>query len=112
MTPPQPPQLITQGASLILRIEGDVLSTNADSIRKVVNDFLERPAEIAGMKGFTVDLLTAKVIDSVGLNLIVELLRACRQAGCRLQVRHRNANVQRILMFTRLDQMLDVQQAA
>ncbi|MBL9120952.1 MAG: STAS domain-containing protein [Phycisphaerae bacterium] len=96
-----------------IRINGDLLSTNAKEVRAVVNDLLTEPEKFSKtLKTLLLDLSTAKMIDSVGLNLIVAILRATKQAGGAMKIRHDNPNVQRILLFTRLDQQLEILKAA
>lgn len=94
------------------RVEGDLLSTNAKDLRDAVADLLSQPEKHHGMRSFVLDLSRAKMIDSVGLNLIVAILRSVKQAGGAMQIRHDNPNVHRILLFTRLDQQVEILKAA
>jgi anti-anti-sigma factor len=48
------------------------------------------------------------MIDSMGLNLVVSLLKAAQKQGGRLRVAYADANVLRILTFTRLDKQLEL----
>jgi anti-anti-sigma factor len=95
-----------------VQVHGDLLSTNAKEIRASVEDLLTAPERITGLKSLVLDLTGASMIDSVGLNLIVAILRATKQAGGAMSVRHNNPNVHRILLFTRLDQQLEIRNAA
>ncbi len=95
-----------------LKVQGDLLSTNAKEIRASVEDLLAAPERVTGLKSLVLDLTGASMIDSVGLNLIVAILRATKQAGGAMSIRHNNPNVHRILLFTRLDQQLEIRNAA
>lgn len=95
-----------------VRVEGDLLSTNAKDVRDAVAQLLAAPERLAPLSSVVLDLSTAKMIDSVGLNLIVAILRATKLAGGEMTIKHGNPNVQRILLFTRLDQQVDIQRAA
>jgi anti-anti-sigma factor len=46
---------------------------------------------------------TAKMIDSVGLNFVVTILKAVQANKGKLEVVYANPNVHRTLLFTRLD---------
>lgn len=106
-------QSVTREAgNLTIRVQGDLLSTNAKEIRAALEDLLTAPERQVGLRTVFLDLTSASMIDSVGLNLIVAILRATKQAGGTMTVRHANANVHRILLFTRLDQQLEIQKAA
>ncbi len=90
-------------------IPGDILSTNADTLRDEVFALLETPEIKAGVwQTLKLDLTAAQMVDSVGLNLIVSLVRAvkARQGGVAATVS--SANIQRTFKFTRLDQQITV----
>jgi anti-anti-sigma factor len=95
-----------------IRVQGDLLSTNAKDIRASVEELLTAPERVSGLKSLVLDLTGASMIDSVGLNLVVAILRATKQAGGTMSIRHNNPNVHRILLFTRLDQHLEIRNAA
>jgi anti-anti-sigma factor len=95
-----------------LRIQGDLLSTNAKEVRDAVSDLLAQPEQFRSLKSLLLDVSSARMIDSVGLNLIVAILRAVKQAGAEMKIRQGDPNVQRILLFTRLDQQVEILKAA
>ena len=55
-----------------------------------------------------VDLTEAKMVDSVGLNLIVAAFKAVQQGGGKMLLRYSNSNVHRTFEFTRLGRHLDL----
>lgn len=95
-----------------IRVQGDLLSTNAKELRASLENLLSAPEKQVGLRTLFLDLSTATMIDSVGLNLIVAILRATKQAGGAMKIQHANPNVHRILLFTRLDQQLEILKAA
>jgi len=62
----------------------------------------------AKMDTFKVDLTSAKMIDSVGLNLVVTWLKRTQKLGAKMQVAYSNANVLRTFIFTRLDKHIEL----
>ncbi len=95
--------------TLQLNYPGDVLSTNADKIRAEVLALLETgPVKSAGWTTLVLNLTTAKMIDSVGLNLIVGLYKEAKKRGAKTSALIRSPNVQRTFAFTRLDAHIQV----
>jgi anti-anti-sigma factor len=95
--------------SLTLRVPGDLISTNAEALRGEIFGLLEtsdRPPQ--AWTAFKLDLTAATMVDSVGLNLIVTLLKRVRKAGARLQIAYSSQNVLRTFIFTRLDKHLEL----
>jgi anti-anti-sigma factor len=95
--------------SLTLRVPGDLLSTTADPVRTQLNSLLES-AERSGTNWtvFNLDLGAALMVDSVGLNLVVTLLKRVQKHGAKLRIHYSNASVARIFTFTRLDQYVEL----
>jgi anti-anti-sigma factor len=94
---------------LTIAVEGDLVSTTAAAVRREIDRLLvslggDWPPDAA----VKLDLTRAKMIDSVGLNLVVGLLKAVQKQGGRLQVAYADANVSRTLTFTRLDKQLEL----
>lgn len=106
------PQLNRESDCLTLHIAGDLLSTHTPQVRQVALGYLDAPAKYTGVRRFVLDLSGAKMIDSVGLNLIVALVRSSQQIGAPMQIVYKHANVHRILVFTRLDALVALQAAA
>ncbi len=99
------PQANTFSASL----PGNILSTNAQEVRAQLTAALNDPRSAAGaLAVFELDATRAQMIDSVGLNLVVWLLKALRERGARLRLVVSNVHVERTLLFTRLDQQAEI----
>lgn len=90
-------------------LEGNILSTNAQDVRAQLSKALSDPRAAAGtLEVFELDATKAQMIDSVGLNLIVWLLKALRERRARLRLLVASVHVERTLQFTRLDQQAEV----
>lgn len=90
-------------------LDGNILSTNAQEIRTRLTKALSDPKASAGaLEVLELDVTHAQMIDSVGLNLIVWLLKAVRERRARLRLLVGSVHVERTLQFTRLDQQAEV----
>jgi len=95
--------------TLQLTIPGDLLRANAESIKAEALAILGS-AEIksAGWTVLKLDLTSARMVDSVGLNLVVFLFKEAKKANARTAVVISDKNIQRTFLFTRLNTHLDV----
>jgi anti-anti-sigma factor len=99
--------LDSQKNLLTVRVPGDLTSTTVEALRAEVNHLLEWPHDQPlPWQTLKLDLSSAKMVDSAGLNLIVAVLRAVKEAGGQMQVIYGNPNVHRTLLFTRLDRQV------
>ena len=102
-------QLDPREKLLTLTIPGDILSTNADGLREEIFGVLESPAiKNAEWNTLKLDLKAAQMVDSVGLNLIVALIRAVQQRQVKIQTVISSSNIQRTFLFTRLDKQMEI----
>lgn len=100
-------------SALSVIIPGDILSTNADTLREELFGLLETPEiKAAAWRTLKLDLTTAQMVDSVGLNLIVSLLRAVKARQGNVEAAIRSANIHRTFVFTRLDRQITVVKSA
>ena len=90
---------------LMFCADGDVLSSNIDSIRTAIEKLFTQTTH---PKMLHLDLRAARLIDSVGLNLIVTFIRRIKQCGGTARITVGNSAVRRILAFTRIDQHAEV----
>ena len=94
---------------LTLRVPGDLISTNAEAIRNEADTLLAIPDNTPRQwEIFKLDLTDAKMIDSVGLNLVVTLVKRIQKCGAKMQVAYSNPNVLRTFNFTRLDKQVEL----
>ncbi len=95
--------------TLLLTIPGDLLSTNTDQIKKEIHAIIESASvKSAGWTTLKLDLTAAKMIDSVGLNLVVSLYKEAKKNNAKTTAVISNPNIQRTFLFTRLDTHIQV----
>ncbi len=98
--------LDSAGRALVVEFPGDVLSTNIDTLRTGVLELVDRDADRWDV--FEADLRHARMVDSMGLNMIVGLHKQLHARSKRLRIRTASAHLSRALRFTRMDQLAEV----
>jgi anti-anti-sigma factor len=93
----------------ILRLvtRNDLLSTTAGHVRKQFFESLNTAVEPFPAV-VEIDLRGARMVDSVGLNLIVTVVKRVRGWNGAMRIVVDSQNVYRCLQFTRLDSMAEV----
>lgn len=95
--------------SLQFDLPGDLLSTNAEQIRTEIFAVLDTDAvKTTTLSKLVLNLQTAQMIDSVGLNLLVGIYKEAKKRGAKTTALIRSANIQRTFAFTRLDAHIQV----
>jgi len=90
--------------TLSILIDGDLTSTGVRECNQEIENALIVPSGTsAPWQTVTLDLETAKMVDSMGLNLIVKIYKGAQKGGAQMQLIYRDPNVYRTLIFTRLD---------
>lgn len=97
---------------LTLRVPGDLISTNAEAMRNEAGALLG-PSDGSSRQWdiFRIDLSSAQMIDSVGLNLVVTLLKQVQERGGKMQVLYSSPNIFRTFNFTRLNKQVEMVKA-
>jgi anti-anti-sigma factor len=96
------PTIDITGKVLTLLIRENLLSTNAAGFREKISAELDAAA--GGRPPLVeMDLRGARIIDSVGLNLIVMVIKRAQVWEGKVRLLVDDGNVQRTLRFTRLD---------
>lgn len=94
---------------LLLTFPGDIVSTNAGALREQVFGILEsETVQRTDWTTLDLDLRGAKMVDSMGLNLLVSIIKFARNRGSKVIGRVENTNVQRALCFTRLNTQMEL----
>jgi len=97
---------------LTITLHCDLTSTTAEQLSPELMTMLAAPAKPEeDWRLFRLELATAKMVDSVGLNLLVGLVKTVQQRGAKMQILCSNPNVQRIFLFTRLDKHVELLKA-
>ncbi len=92
-------------AALSYQAGGDIVSTNANTHLEEIERLLAR---MSGSQVLELDLRASRMIDSVGLNVIVKTIRTAEGKGGRIRMLIGNESIKRICTFTRLDQKAEV----
>jgi anti-anti-sigma regulatory factor len=94
---------------IAFQFPGDVLSTTADGLRTALEQALQDASAQAGaFQYFEGDLRAARMVDSVGLNLMVWLWRTVTARGGRLRVRISSPDIERTFRFTRFSERAEI----
>jgi anti-anti-sigma factor len=102
-------QINASTRSLELTIPGDVLSTSADQFRTEILALLETESvKSSRWTTLVLDLTAAKMVDSVGLNLLVSLYKEAQKRTAKCSALIKSPNIQRTFAFTRLDAHIEV----
>jgi anti-anti-sigma factor len=92
-----------------IQLNCDLTSTTVEQLRPELHAQLDTQTQPGGAwKLFRLDLAATRMVDSVGLNLIIGLLKAVQQRGVKMQILCANPNVHRTFLFTRLDQHVEL----
>jgi anti-anti-sigma factor len=89
-------------------VPGDLVSTTTDALRQQLAALLEPAGAPPPWRTLQLDLTHASMVDSVGLNLIVTILRAVQNHGGKMQIKLTSPNVLRTFQFTRLNQHIEL----
>ena len=79
--------------------QGDVLSSNVSHLQKQANAHFDGNGT---WKTLVLDLRASRVVDSVGLNSLVTIIKLCKARGAAVRIRIAHDSLQRILQFTRI----------
>lgn len=91
---------------LILKIKGDILSTNAEERAEQIGQLLHQHQDYDVVR---LDMNTARMIDSVGLNMllgVIKMLREQKAAEVILQIA--SPSINRVLNMSRFDQLAKI----
>lgn len=90
-------------------LPGDLTSTTVAEARPLLAQAVDRvEQQPAGARTLRIDMMGARMIDSVGLNTLVGVIKRVRGFGGEVTVVISHASVERILTFTRLNTLVRV----
>jgi anti-anti-sigma factor len=90
-------------------IPGDLTSTSFDQAKlSVFQAMADADARRDPWRTLRIDLGNARMVDSVGLNLLVHVIKHVEQHGHHLEIVISHPSVARAIAFTRLDTKLTV----
>lgn len=95
--------------TVYVSVSGDLTSTTFEQAKLAVFQAIaEADARHAPWHTLRIDLGSARMVDSVGLNLLVHVIKHVEQRGNRLELVIGHPSVARAIAFTRLDTRLTV----
>jgi anti-anti-sigma factor len=98
--------------TLLLSVPADLTSTTVNDVRATLTHQLDQAATRPGaLRSVHLDLRAATMIDSVGLNLIVALLKRVKAHGGAIIALVGHRHVERTLTFTRLHTQMQLVRA-
>lgn len=95
----------TATSSITCPVAGDLTSTTAAAYRAVIDQKLSAAGTWTLIE---LDLRAARMVDSVGLNLLVSVIKGVKEKGGSVRILISHPNIQRILAFTRIDKHAEV----
>jgi anti-anti-sigma factor len=98
-----------RNTSLVVSVDGDILSTTAEAIRAGFVQMMNSDAvKRATWDKLELDLTRSRIIDSAGLNLVVAIVKAMQTRGAAVMARVTSRSVHRTFVFTKLDRQMQV----
>lgn len=94
-----------QTTSNTYKADGDIVSTNANLHWSRIEPILQ---QVSGNGLLELDLRASRMIDSVGLNVIVKTIKIAESQQVRVRMLIANQSLKRICTFTRLDQKAEI----
>ena len=100
----------TPSNTLTCASAGDLISSTTraykDKLEQVIRE--ASATDTPGWSLLEMDLRAARFIDSVGINLIILMIRRMKERGCSVRILIGSANLQRVLLFMRVDQHAEI----
>lgn len=91
-----------QKGELRLKLRGDILSTNADHRAREIGAALEENDEVVLV---IIDLNSAKIIDSMGLNMLLGIIKRAQEKGMRVEFHIASQSIKRLFDFARMEDL-------
>lgn len=91
--------------STTYKADGDILSTNATHHWTRIESILNG---ISANQLLELDLRASRMVDSVGLNVIVKTIKTADSKKAKVRLLIANQSLKRICTFTRLDQKAEI----
>ncbi|MEM9444231.1 MAG: STAS domain-containing protein [Verrucomicrobiota bacterium] len=93
---------------LVLTFPGDLLSTNANELNDEITSLCKNGESSSKWNTLTLDLKNARMIDSIGLNLLVCLVKDIKEKKGQLKALITSRTIYRTFLATRLDRSIEV----
>lgn len=93
-------------SALTIKFTTDLLSTNIEQVGRALE---KTSVSATDYKILTLDLLSCKMVDSVGLNLVFSVLNHAKERGCRTNVLVPRGGLERIVQIAQLGKLFNVE---
>lgn len=88
-------------STLRIVFQGDLLSTNVDTLRRgILASLSSQPST----RSIVADLQNTRVVDSKGINLLIAIFRECQGRGFSFAVENPSADIRRLLSMLNLEE--------
>lgn len=89
--------------------EEDILSTNVDRLKEQIDKIMELPTiKIGTIQKVHLDMRVVKMVDSMGLNLLVNLIKAEKNKARTILATVQSLHLHKTLLFTRMDKQMEI----
>jgi anti-anti-sigma factor len=99
-------KIVNEPDKLTLIVEQDITATNAQTLQKIISPELDQ-FETGHV---TLDLSQIGMIDSIGLKLIVSLLKSCQNKGLTLSLNVKSDTIKKVISICGLNRILTVKE--
>ena len=100
---------LSRSGEVTLVFEEDVLSTNVDRLKDQIDKIMELPSiKTANLHKLVLDMKLVKMVDSMGLNLLVNLVKSEKNKGHLIAALVTSLHLHRTLLFTRMDKQIEI----
>lgn len=98
-----------QSGQLSFLFEEDILSTNVDRLKDQIDKIMELPpVKMGSFQRVHLDMKAVKMVDSMGLNLLVNLIKSEKSKGRTLTALVQSLHLHKTLLFTRMDKQMEI----
>jgi anti-anti-sigma factor len=95
--------------TVVVTVPGDLTSTSAAANKRAFVQALDgADTRQPGWRVLRVDLTAARMVDSVGLNLLVSIIKRVKASGRDVEAVIAHPSVDRAIAFTRLDTQMKI----
>ncbi len=101
------PKLSADGKTLTCRVRGDLTSTRSEACAAQISAIVRNYSR-GRWKTLSLDLNSARMIDSAGLNVILGAVNLMEEQGRSVKVLVSSPAVQRALHLTRIDRKVEI----
>lgn len=96
---------IESSKKLLIKFESDLLSTKLEEYSRIIQLAIDQHQNIQLLD---IDLNTIDMMDSLGLNLLVNLAKLSSRKKIKAKLYVTDPTIHRVLMFSRMDKVIEI----